>query len=188
MTSSWHIMNRRANNKIWIWYHNQVTNILYYTQARVCTIALAIFSRTLQWRHNGCDGVSNHQPHDCSLKRLSRRGSKKTSKLRVIGLVRGIHRWPVNSAQLASSAENISIWWRNHVIYNDVYVMPRCLCSSRLLPKAILSSLVAPEIVVKTPYYSTSEDRWRHHITRGSVFAIHSTPPHTHTHTHTFSP
>ena len=25
---------------------------------------------TLQWRHNGCDGVSNIQPHDCLLNRL----------------------------------------------------------------------------------------------------------------------
>ena len=27
----------------------------------------------LRWRHNGHDGVSNHQPHDCLLKRLYRR-------------------------------------------------------------------------------------------------------------------
>ena len=38
---------------------------------------------TLQWRHNECDGVSNHQPRDCLFKRLFRRRSKKTSKLRV---------------------------------------------------------------------------------------------------------
>ena len=46
---------------------------------------------TLQWRHNGRDSVSNHQPHDCLLNRLFRRRSKKTSKLSVTG------RWPVNS-------------------------------------------------------------------------------------------
>ena len=52
---------------------------------------------TLQWSHNGCDSVSNHQHHDCWLNRLFRRKSKKTSKLRVTGLcVRGIHRGPVN--------------------------------------------------------------------------------------------
>ena len=51
----------------------------------------------LQWRHNGCDCISNHQLHHCLRKRLFRRRSKKTSKLRVTGLVRGIHRWPVNS-------------------------------------------------------------------------------------------
>ena len=42
----------------------------------------------LQWRHNGRDSVSNHQPHDCLLNRLFRRRSKKTSKLRVTGLLR----------------------------------------------------------------------------------------------------
>ena len=52
---------------------------------------------SLRWRHNERDGVSNHQPHDCLLNRLSRRRSKETSKLCVTGLLRGIHRWPVNS-------------------------------------------------------------------------------------------
>ena len=27
---------------------------------------------SLQWHHNGCDGISNHQPHDCLLNRLFR--------------------------------------------------------------------------------------------------------------------
>ena len=43
----------------------------------------------LQWRHNDQDGVSNHQPRGCLLNRLSRRRSKKTSKLRVTGLCVG---------------------------------------------------------------------------------------------------
>ena len=51
----------------------------------------------LQWRHNGLDGVSNHQPHHCLLSRLFGRRSKNTSKLRVTGLCVGIHRGPVNS-------------------------------------------------------------------------------------------
>ena len=46
-------------------------------------------NRPLQWRHNGHDSVSNHQPHDCLLNRLFRRRSKKTSKLRVTGLCVG---------------------------------------------------------------------------------------------------
>ena len=69
----------------------------------------------LQWRHNGRDGVSNHQPHDCLLSRLFRRKSKKTSKLRVTGLCAvnspGTGEFP---AQMASNAENVSIWWRHH--------------------------------------------------------------------------
>ena len=70
----------------------------------------------LQWRHDGRDGVSNHQPHECLLNRLIRCRSKKTSKLRVTGLCAGnspeTGEFP---AQMASNAENVSIWWRHHV-------------------------------------------------------------------------
>ena len=31
-----------------------------------------------------------------------------------LAFVWGIHRWPVNSPQRASNAENVSIWWRHH--------------------------------------------------------------------------
>ena len=52
---------------------------------------------TLLWRHNGRDGVSNHQPHHCLLKRLFRHRSKKTPMLRFTGLSAGNspHKWPV---------------------------------------------------------------------------------------------
>ena len=59
-----------------------------------------------QWRHNW----------HCVLNRLSRRRSKKTSKLRVTGLCNGNS--PVTGeflAQRASNAEYVSIWWRHHV-------------------------------------------------------------------------
>ena len=65
----------------------------------------------LQGHHNGRDGVSNHQLHDC----LFRRRSKKISKLRVTGLCAGNS--PMTdelSAQRASSAEKVSIRWRHH--------------------------------------------------------------------------
>ena len=52
---------------------------------------------SLRWRHNWRDGVSNHQPPDCVLNRLFRRRSKKTSKLRVIGVCAGKSPGPVNS-------------------------------------------------------------------------------------------
>ena len=66
---------------------------------------------TLQWCHNGCDGVWNHQPHDCLLNRIFMRRSKKTSKLCVAGLCAGNS--PATGefpAQRASNAENVSIW------------------------------------------------------------------------------
>ena len=46
--------------------------------------------------HNVRDGVSNHQLHDCLLKRLFSWRSKTTSKLCVTGFCEGNHRWPVN--------------------------------------------------------------------------------------------
>ena len=71
---------------------------------------------SLRWRHNGGDGVSNHQPHHCLLNRLFRRRSKKTSKFRVTGLCVGnSHGTGEFHAQMASNAENVSIWWRHHV-------------------------------------------------------------------------
>ena len=70
---------------------------------------------TLQWRHDGLDGFSNHQPHLCLLSRYFGRRSKKSSKLRVTGLCAGdspgTGEFP---AQMASNAENVSIRWRHH--------------------------------------------------------------------------
>ena len=71
----------------------------------------------LQWRHNGRNVVSNHRRLDCLLSRMFRRRSKKTSKVRVTGLCEGNS--PVTGefpAQRASNAENVSIWWRHHVL------------------------------------------------------------------------
>ena len=76
---------------------------------------IQIYQQSLQWRHNGRDSVSNHPPHDCLLNHLFKRRSKKTSKLRVTGLCAGNS--PVTgefTAQIASDAENASIWWRHH--------------------------------------------------------------------------
>ena len=70
---------------------------------------------SLHWHHNDHNGVSNHQPGGCLLNRLFRRRSQKTSTLRVTGLCvgnsPGTGEFP---AQMASNAENISIWWRHH--------------------------------------------------------------------------
>ena len=72
-------------------------------------------SLSLRWHHNGCDGVSNHQPHHCLLNRLFRHRSKKISKLRVTGLC--VWNSPETGefpAQMASNAEKVSIRWRHH--------------------------------------------------------------------------
>ena len=57
--------------------------MLYHTvYPENCAHALFV---SLQWRHYGRDGVSNHQPHHCLFNRLFRRWSKKTSKFRITG-------------------------------------------------------------------------------------------------------
>ena len=70
---------------------------------------------TLQWRHNECDGISNHRHLNCFLNCLFGRRSKKTSNLGVTGLCEGNP--PVTGgfpSQRASNAENVSIWWRHN--------------------------------------------------------------------------
>ena len=93
------------------WQH-----MLYVASTNPVWLALTHLSLdTLQWRHNGRDIVSNHQPSDCLLNGLFKRRSKKTSKPRVTGLCAGnspeTGEFP---AQMASDAENVSIWWRHH--------------------------------------------------------------------------
>ena len=93
-------------SEIWMW-----TTLVIWFRRCVFDAFVALYSSSpLQWRHNGRDGVSNHQPLDCLLNRLFRRRSKKTSKLRVTGFCAGnspgTGEFP---AQRASNAENVSI-------------------------------------------------------------------------------
>ena len=106
---------------------------------------------SLQWRHNGHDNVSNHQPYDCLLNRLFRRRWKKTSKPRVTGLCVGnspeTGEFP---AQMASNAENVSfddvIMWHSGARgescithYCDVIM---CAISSYITSLTIVYSIV----------------------------------------------
>ena len=98
-------------------HHGKVTKRiwskeLYYSTHVPGGIVVVI---SLQWRHNGRNSVSNHQPHDYLPNGLFRHISKKTSKLHVAGLCAGnspgTGEFPT---QMASNAENVSIWWRHH--------------------------------------------------------------------------
>ena len=79
---------------LWYWiYFRRITNMYLYFSVENKDL-------TLQWHHNGRNGISNHQPHDCFLNHLFRRRSKKTSKICITGLCAGIftgdrHKWPV---------------------------------------------------------------------------------------------
>ena len=105
------IVCRVGSRVWWPWCHNTVMVLgrLCWSKSRVVFVTHIICDRImsitrvtswchdeekpLEWHH---DGISNHQPHDCSLNRLFRRRSTKTTKLRVTGLCVGNS--PVNSA------------------------------------------------------------------------------------------
>ena len=92
--------------KLWRSYHAKTGNRGEITHYVKCSVVgdqaickpgantpssqlVGILDTSLQWRHNGRDGVSNHHPHDCILNRLFRRRSKKTWKPRVTCLCEG---------------------------------------------------------------------------------------------------
>ena len=73
---------------------------------KLCLFITWCAQLSLQWRHNECNSVSNHQPHDCLLNCLFRRRSKKTLKLRVT--VQRINCWPVKSTHKGPATRKIS--------------------------------------------------------------------------------
>ena len=95
----------------------------------------ALYLLSLPWRHNGYDSVSYHQPHNCLLNRSCGCRSKETSKLRVTGLCAGnspgIGEFP---AQMASNAENVSIWWRHHAMQMHQYKNKVVYCINGTVP------------------------------------------------------
>ena len=93
-------------------------------------------SKTLGWRHNGHDSVSNHQPYDCLISRLFRRRWKKTSKPHVTGLCAGNS---PGTAQMASNAENVSIWWRHHG-FDQIYAALWCVMRPQRFSQPIYQS------------------------------------------------
>ena len=128
---------------------------------------------TLQWRHNGHDSVSYHQPYDCLLNRLFGRRSKKTSKLRVTGLCAG------NSpgtgevpALMASYAANVSIWWRHHepscyrddLIFGGSHVRRCCWARlDRVLPGGLMPlSTALGQHTQRKIFIHDDVIKWRH--------------------------
>ena len=118
-----------------IWYPNSIITApadVLAPKGALWEVFVSLF-KTLQWRHNGHDSVSNHQSYDCLLNRLFRRRWKKTSKLRVTGLCAGnspgTGEFPAQMAQLCG---NVSIWWRHYeenLHYDIRCAKTRCICS-----------------------------------------------------------
>ena len=85
------------SRRILCWLIFMIRRYVYIFHMLGFVYLLGYCDSTLQWRHNGHDGASNHQPHDCLLNRLFRHRSKKTPKLRVTGLCEGNSPWPAIS-------------------------------------------------------------------------------------------
>ena len=67
---------------------------LFYMALQGLSLWEAVLPLSSQWRHNECDGFSNHRRLDCLLNPFSKRWSKNIKAPR----------------QTASNAENVSIW------------------------------------------------------------------------------
>ena len=124
--------------------------------------------KSLQWRNNGRDSVSNHQPLHCLLNGLFRHRSKKTSKLRFTGLCVGNS--PVTGefpAQMASNAENVSIWWRHHGRPFCPGEMSWLQChwlSVAMIKLGPLLTITLPEIRFNAIWIKYKRFFWRYHI------------------------
>ena len=55
---------------------NALENVVYKMTVFFRCVKNSVAIVALRWRHNERESVSNHQPHDCLLNRLSERRSK----------------------------------------------------------------------------------------------------------------
>ena len=99
--------------------HHDIALVLHLKYCLQISDIITMTSQWAQWRL-----VSNHQPLDCLLNCVFTLKPKKTSKLRVTGLCVGNS--PVTGefpSQMASNADNVSSWWRHHILirYQCIY-------------------------------------------------------------------
>ena len=91
--------------------------------------------------------------------------SKKTSKLRVTGLCAGDS--PVTDefpAQMASNAENVSIWWRHHELFTPCQHTTSTRSKHSVSQRIIFQILIDYTLPAKSMEYF--EAKWKHsHLT-----------------------
>ena len=94
----------------------------------------AVTGKSIQWRHNGSDSVSNHQPHDRFLVN-SDADQRKHQSSAWLAFVRGIHRGPVNSPHKWPATRKI-------FPFDDVimYILNRLTHCGRLTPHSVMMS------------------------------------------------
>ena len=107
-----------SNSRRFFWCRRPEGHVFHTPRQAMIKTYCCTSMKYMVWWRDGDEryGVSYHRPHDCFVNHLFRRGSKKTTKLRVTGLCAGNS--PVAGefpAQMTSNAENVSIWWRHHI-------------------------------------------------------------------------
>ena len=96
MVSTHYRTNTELLSNLWKWYLKIETSIIFIQENAFENVSCKM-SVALHWRHNGPNGVSNHQPHHCWLNRSFMHRPKNTSNSASLAFVQGIHRSPVNS-------------------------------------------------------------------------------------------
>ena len=84
---------------------------------------------SLQWRHFGHKGVSNHLPHRRLLNRLFRSRKKTHHSPASMAFVRGIHRWPANSLLKWPAKQKMNPFGDVIICRDDTVY--RCIASTR---------------------------------------------------------
>ena len=125
-------------------------NAFEYVVCKIAVILSRLQCVTLQWRHNGCDGVSNHHPHGCLLNRLYRAQIREN--------IKAPRHWPLCGdspvtgeffAQKASYAENVSIWWRHHEVTSQA--VDKISCTEDIVSVIIATTMIA-QMCVSSEY------------------------------------
>ena len=117
----------------------------------------------LQWRHNECDGIWNHQRLDCLLNRLFRRRSKKTSKLHLTGLCEG------NSQVTSEFPTHKGPVMRKMFPFNDVIMINKFMIDAESWPQWVNQRTWWCPMVPQNVFIIASGDGllpiWHHAIT-----------------------
>ena len=109
--------------------------------------------------YNGRDGVANHQPHSTV---YSDADQSKHQSSASPAFVRGIHHGP---AQMASNAENVSIWWRPHEHCNIPEAWrQQCWNTADITNRHVIQS----DTVLQYPWLGTLTTPTRHLKPRGA--------------------
>ena len=132
--SGWHTVCQNSDRSIYPMGYKMTLCCVHCVFIIQCTVHIKHYSRhaidthstslvprkgnPLQLRQNERDRLSNHQHLDCLFNRF-RCGSKKTSKLSLTGLLRGIHRWPANSSQKGTVT-------RKMFSFDEIIMLPVC--------------------------------------------------------------